>query len=67
MPDTGGVNFWVALTLTRARKSNALRVTSYDDATAKHATAGAESAAAVLGEIERYNTAKGIKPVGKAW
>ncbi len=49
------------------RKSNHLRHTSYDDATAKHATAGAESAAAVLGEIERYNTAKGIKPVGKAW
>ena len=49
------------------RNSNSLRVFSYDDATAKHATAGAESAAAVLGEIDRYNAAKGQKPGTKAW
>jgi limonene 1,2-monooxygenase len=40
------------------RQSNSLRVASYDNATAKHETAGAESQAAVLGEIERYNKAK---------
>jgi limonene 1,2-monooxygenase len=40
------------------RQSNALRVASYDDAKAKHETAGAESAQAVLGEIEKYQQAK---------
>ncbi|MPZ33860.1 MAG: LLM class flavin-dependent oxidoreductase [Rhodospirillales bacterium] len=40
------------------RQSNALRVASYDDATAKHETAGAESAQAVMTEIERYERAK---------
>ena len=49
------------------RNSNSLRVSSYDDATAKHETAGAESKEAVLGEIERYNAAKGSKPGAKAW
>ncbi len=49
------------------RASNSLRQWSYDDATAKHETAGAESAQAVMREIERYNEAKGIKPAGKAW
>jgi limonene 1,2-monooxygenase len=47
------------------RQSNTLRVASYDNATAKHETAGAESAKAVLGEIERYEQAKG-QPKGKA-
>jgi hypothetical protein len=32
---------------------------SYDNATAKHGTAGAESAKAVESEIERYEKAKG--------
>jgi limonene 1,2-monooxygenase len=41
------------------RQSNALRVESYDNATAKHSTAGAESAQAVQTEIERYSAAKG--------
>jgi limonene 1,2-monooxygenase len=41
------------------RAANSLRVTSYDDATAKHATAGAESAQAVQNEIDRYAQAKG--------
>ena len=49
------------------RGSNHLRVVSYDDAKAKHDTAGAQSKEAVLGEIDRYNAAKGIKPAGKAW
>jgi limonene 1,2-monooxygenase len=40
------------------RQSNALRVTSYDDAKSKHETAGAESAQAVMTEIERYEKAK---------
>ena len=40
------------------RQSNALRVASYDDAKTKHETAGAESAQAVLGEIEKYEKAK---------
>ncbi len=40
------------------RQSNALRVASYDNAKAKHETAGAESALAVMSEIERYNQAK---------
>jgi limonene 1,2-monooxygenase len=40
------------------RQSNTLRVASYDDAKAKHETAGAESAQAVLGEIEKYEKAK---------
>jgi limonene 1,2-monooxygenase len=40
------------------RQSNALRVASYDNATAKHETAGAESAQAVMTEIERYEKAK---------
>jgi limonene 1,2-monooxygenase len=47
------------------RQSNALRVASYDSATAKHATAGAESAQAVQAEIERYSQAK-EKAAGKA-
>ena len=49
------------------RASNGLRVWSYDDATAKHESAGAESKAAVLGEIEKYEAAKGTKPGAKAW
>ncbi len=49
------------------RGSNSLRSWSYDDATAKHAVAGAESQTAVLGEIERYNQARGSKPGAKAW
>ncbi|MFO1082517.1 MAG: LLM class flavin-dependent oxidoreductase [Reyranellaceae bacterium] len=40
------------------RQSNALRIASYDDAKAKHATAGEESKQAVLGEIERYERAR---------
>ena len=40
------------------RQSNALRIASYDDARAKHATAGEESKQAVLGEIERYERAR---------
>src|SRR5881394_1841074 len=47
------------------RQSNALRVASYDNATAKHETAGAESQKAVESEIERYAQAKGAG--GKAW
>jgi limonene 1,2-monooxygenase len=43
------------------RASNSLRVWSYDDAKAKHETAGAESKAAVLGEIEKYERATGKK------
>lgn len=49
------------------RQSNALRQWSYDDATAKHETAGAESAKAVMGEIEKYEAAKGQKPANRAW
>jgi limonene 1,2-monooxygenase len=49
------------------RQSNHLRAWSYDDATAKHATAGAQSADAVMAEIERYNQAKGTRPGAKAW
>jgi limonene 1,2-monooxygenase len=41
------------------RQSNALRVASYDDAKAKHETAGAESAQAVMTEIDKYNQGKG--------
>ncbi|CAN5889641.1 LLM class flavin-dependent oxidoreductase [soil metagenome] len=40
------------------RQSNGLRTASYDDAKTKHETAGAESAQAVLGEIEKYERAK---------
>ena len=40
------------------RQSNALRVASYDNAKAKHETAGAESAQAVMTEIEKYEKAK---------
>ena len=40
------------------RQSNSLRVASYDNATAKHATAGAESAQAVQAEIDRYSQGK---------
>lgn len=40
------------------RQSNTLRVESYDNAKAKHETAGAESAQAVMTEIERYEKAK---------
>ena len=47
------------------RQSNSLRVASYDNATAKHATAGAESAQAVQAEIDRYSQAK-EKAAGKA-
>ena len=43
------------------RGSNSLRQWSYDDATAKHETAGAESKAAVLGEIEKYERTTGKK------
>src|SRR5215813_13097371 len=49
------------------RQANTLRVASYDNATAKHETAGAESANAVLSEIERYAAAKGKVAGGKAW
>jgi limonene 1,2-monooxygenase len=50
------------------RQSNTLRVASYDNATAKHGTAGAESAKAVETEIERYAAAKGKTAAGgKAW
>ena len=54
------------------RQANTLRVASYDNATAKHATAGAESANAVMTEIERYEKAKGQgqgqpKTAAKAW
>jgi limonene 1,2-monooxygenase len=41
------------------RQSNTLRVASYDNATAKHATAGAESQKAVESEIERYAQGQG--------
>ena len=47
------------------RQSNALRVASYDNATAKHETAGAESAQAVATEIERYEQAKGKAAAGR--
>ena len=40
------------------RQSNTLRVASYDNAKAKHETAGAESAQAVMSEIEKYERAK---------
>ncbi|HZX84150.1 MAG TPA: LLM class flavin-dependent oxidoreductase [Reyranella sp.] len=40
------------------RQSNTLRVASYDNAKAKHETAGAESAQAVMSEIEKYEKAK---------
>ena len=40
------------------RQSNTLRVASYDNAKAKHGTAGAESAQAVMTEIEKYERAK---------
>lgn len=49
------------------RQSNTLRVASYDNATAKHATAGAESQKAVESEIERYAAARGKAAGGKAW
>jgi len=49
------------------RNANSLRVWSYDDATSKHQTAGEESKAAVLSEIEKYERAKGIKGSGRAW
>ncbi len=49
------------------RQSNTLRVASYDNATAKHETAGAESQKAVESEIERYAAAKGKAAGGKAW
>ncbi len=41
------------------REANTLHVASYDNATAKHATAGAESQKAVESEIERYQQAQG--------
>jgi limonene 1,2-monooxygenase len=49
------------------RQSNTLRNFSYDDAKAKHETAGEESKQAVLTEIERYDQAKGKASAGKAW
>ena len=49
------------------RRSNGMRVKAYDDATAKHATAGEESKQAVLSEIDKYNEARGIKPGARAW
>ncbi len=50
------------------RQSNSLRVASYDDAKAKHETAGAESAQAVMTEIDKYNQAKGqAAGGGKSW
>ena len=49
------------------RNANTLRVASYDDATAKHETAGAESAQAVMSEIEKYNKAKGEPVAKRAW
>ena len=33
----------------------------------KHETAGAESKAAVMGEIEKFEKAKGVSGGGKAW
>lgn len=49
------------------RGSNTLRVASYDSATAKHETAGAESAQAVQTEIDRYAQAKGQTAGAKSW
>lgn len=49
------------------RRSNSLRVWSYDDATAKHETAGMESKAAVEIEIEKYAAAKGRTAGAKSW
>ncbi|MEZ5851615.1 MAG: LLM class flavin-dependent oxidoreductase [Hyphomicrobiaceae bacterium] len=49
------------------RMSNGLREWSYNDAKVKHETAGAESQAAVMKEIEKYNEAKGGKAGPKAW
>jgi len=49
------------------RQSNTLRNLSYDDAKAKHETAGEESKQAVLTEIERYDQAKGKASAAKAW
>lgn len=49
------------------RNANALRVASYDDATAKHETAGAESAQAVMSEIDKYNKAKGEPAAKRSW
>ena len=50
------------------RQSNSLRIASYDDAKAKHETAGAESAQAVLTEIDQYNQARGqAAGGGKSW
>ena len=50
------------------RHSNALRVASYDNATAKHETAGEESKRAVESEIERYEQVQGKAAAGgKAW
>jgi limonene 1,2-monooxygenase len=49
------------------RGANTLRVASYDDARTKHATAGAESAQAVMSEIEKYNKAKGAPAAKRAW
>jgi len=49
------------------RQSKTLRNRSYDDAKAKHETAGEESKQAVLTEIERYDQAKGKASAAKAW
>ena len=49
------------------RQSNYLRQWSYDDATKKHETAGADSAKAVQSEIDKYNAAKGVAERPKSW
>jgi len=49
------------------RQSNGLRVASYEDARAKHETAGAESRQAVNAEIDKFNLAKGAPTGAKAW
>jgi limonene 1,2-monooxygenase len=41
------------------RNANALRQSSYDDAAAKYATAGAQSQAAVKAAIDKYQAGKG--------
>ena len=49
------------------RQSNTLRDASYAAAKSKHETAGAESAHAVLTEIDRYNQSRGKPADAKAW
>jgi limonene 1,2-monooxygenase len=48
------------------RQSNSMRVWSYDDANAKHDTAGGESQEAIKAEIDKYYTARGLTPPPKA-